>query len=510
MAEKIFLGIDIGTQGLSVVVCDSDLKVIATGEGDYQMVPDQQEGHFLQNPEDWVAAVSQAMKDLHQKFSIGDPEKFQVAAIGISGQMHGEVLLDQNDQVLCPARLWCDSRNEEEEKELTAATGVKMPKRMTSVRWLWTQRNQPEIAAKVHHITTPGGYLAFRLTGQWNLGVGDASGMFPVDISTGNYDRNHLECYDTIGKGPETLPLFDLLPQIKKAGEDGGNLSDQGSKILGLRSGIPVAPAEGDQPAALAGSLIASPGMISLSFGTSVCANSVGEKAFEGVSRSVDHFCAADGRPINMIWLRNGTTFMNRTVELLGSAAGWDRAESFKNLMPKALAAPVDCEGILAIPFLEDEPGLNVSGHGAGGFTGLGTETGSAGSLIRASILSTIFNLRIGTGVLDDQNFDRIRLILTGGLTRTPEIAQWIADVFQNEVIIPESGDEGSAWGAAVLAKYRYEKTCGETRSWQEFLQSMESNTGQSFQPSNLSNDRYDQMLGKYRELIRTYQDDCS
>ena len=141
-------------------------------------------------------------------------------------------------------------------------------------------------------------------------------------------------------------------------------LDAHGASVLGLPTGIPVAPAEGDQPAALAGSLIGAPGMVSMSFGTSVVANSVGDRAFQGIARGIDHFCAPDGRPINMVWLRNGTTAMNTVVEMFGKVNGSGRGDGFAAVMPQVLAAPDDCGGLLALPFMDDEPGLGVSRGG--------------------------------------------------------------------------------------------------------------------------------------------------
>ena len=256
MATKGFLGIDAGTQGLSVIFTDDTLKVLATGEGDYAMVAGLDEGSYEQRPGDWCAALQVAMDQLRTKLS----GEIEVLAIGISGQMHGEVLADGDGNSLGPARLWCDARNESEGDELTEALGVKMPKRITAARWLWTIRNRGELASKTARITTPAGWLAYQLTGQWNLGIGDAAGMFPIDQSTLDYDQALLSKFDSVAGGP--VPISQLLPTVRKAGEDGGQLSSAGAKMLGLPEGIPVAPAEGDQPAALAGSLIANAGMV--------------------------------------------------------------------------------------------------------------------------------------------------------------------------------------------------------------------------------------------------------
>ena len=215
----------------------------------------------------------------------------EVLEIGLSGQMHGEVLTGEDGEPVGPARLWCDGRNEDEGNELTERLGTKCPKRMTAVRWLWTIRNQPEKAAHVSHMTTPAGWIAYRLTGCWYLGIGDAAGMFPIDQQSLTYNTHMLADFDSIATESTkkslsniTFPkLSDLLPSVKKAGEDGGSLDAHGAKLLGLPEGIPVAPAEGDQPAALAGALIAAPGQVSMRCGTSVVANSVGDRVCAGI-----------------------------------------------------------------------------------------------------------------------------------------------------------------------------------------------------------------------------------
>ena len=416
-----FLGIDVGTQGLSVIFTNTELKILVTGEGSYEMVPGLDPECYEQQPSDWESALKNAMADLRKKMSSLQID-MEVLAIGISGQMHGEVLAKEDGEVIGPARLWCDGRNEIEGEELTERLGVKCPKRMTAVRWLWTIRNQPEKARLVRHITTPAGWIAYRLTGSWSLGIGDAAGMFPIDQKTLTYNTTMLDEFDLMANDSaknsiveNTLSkLRDLLPSVKKAGEDGGVLDSHGAEFLGLPEGVPVAPAEGDQPAALAGSLIAAPGQVSMSFGTSVVANSVGDRTFVGIALPIDHFCAPDGRPINMVWLRNGTTAMNMAVSLFGG--------DFSTIMPQVLRADADCGGLLALPFMDDEPGLGISQGGTAMVLGLDNETATPGNAVKAMLLATIFNLRLGSTQLDTQGYPRTEIILSGGLVKTPEL----------------------------------------------------------------------------------------
>lgn len=498
-ATKGFLGIDAGTQGLSVIFTDENLDVVATGDGSYDMVAGLEEGCYEQLPGDWESALVAAMADLRTKLDT----EIEVLAIGISGQMHGEVLVDAEGNSLGPARLWCDSRNETEGNELTEALGVKMPKRITAARWLWTIRNRPDLAATAAHMTTPAGWIAFRLTGQWNLGVGDASGMFPIDQSTLDYDQKLIEQFNSIANGP--VALQSLLPQVRQAGADGGSLNESGAEMLGLPVGVPVAPAEGDQPASLAGSLIGNAGMVSCSFGTSVCANSVGDRAFSGVSDVVDHFCAPDGKPINMVFLRNGTTYMNSIVEMFGAATGGGREDGFATTMPAVLEAAPDCGGLLALPFMDDEPGLGVTVGGSAMIVGFNSENATPGNAAKAALLSTMFNLKLGSAVLDDQGYPRTELVLSGGLTKTPELGQILADVFATKVTLLASAEEGCAWGAALMAKFRHQKIDGQATTWAEFLAGYKSENQTQFDPDPKKVERYEAVYERYKRLLAAH-----
>ena len=497
-----YLGIDNGTQGISVLFCNEALQVLATGEASYGMVSGLPEGCYEQLTSDWDTALVDAMNQVKQKLF---PSTLQVLAIGISGQMHGQVLVGDSGggDSLAPVRLWCDARNQEEATELTNLFDTKVPKRSTVARFLWTIRNQPELARSTRHITTPAGWIAYRLTGEVNLGIGDASGMFPIDQTTLDYDESMLQAFDDLVKSTTSqsalAPIKTLLPNVCKAGESAGVLSKAGSALLGLPAGIPVAAAEGDQPAALAGSLIGEAGMVSMSFGTSVVSNSVGDRAFLGVDKAVDQFCAPDGKPINMVWLRNGTTFLNTIIGTFRTAA---ESNSFDSIMPQVIQAAPDCGGLLALPFMDDEPGLNVHEGGTAMIVGLNGDNATPGNVAKAALLSTIFNLKLGSNVLEQQGYPRTEIVLSGGLTKTPQCGQIVADVFDTPVTLLESAEEGCAWGGALLAKFRHE--CKEDRSvrWSDFLKSIAVEGHRRFEPNPEAVHEYKAVYERYQKLM--------
>jgi sugar (pentulose or hexulose) kinase len=523
MTIRGYLGIDLGTQGVSVIVTDESTRVLAAGDAPYEMVEGLADDCYEQRPADWERGVASATAAAAGELARTN-RSVEILAIGISGQMHGEVLADRDGRPLAPVRLWCDSRNEAEGEELTERLGVKCPKRLTAARWLWTIRNRPDLAERVASLTTPGGWLAWRLTGSRRLGIGDASGMFPIQQAALDYDRRLLAIFDAavadagVSRVP---PLVSLLPEVRVAGGDGGSLSADGLALLGggldrtgsgllLTAGIPVGPAEGDQPAALAGSLIASPGMVAMSFGTSVCANSVGDRSFQGVSRSIDHFCAPDGRPINMAWLRNGTTWMNRVVEMAG---GPNLSDAFAAVMPLLLAADDDCGGIASLPFMDDEPGLGVSRGGTGLVVGLDDRSATPGNLAKAALLATVFNLRLAGEPLESQGFPRTEIVLSGGLVRTPALGQLIADAFDTPVTILDAASEGSAYGAILLARYRAERLAaaagvregapaGPGGDWPTFLASHAAGSPKRFQPRRPSVTVLGKAYERHRRLV--------
>ena len=505
MKKQGYLGIDIGTQGLSVIFTDEAMRILSAGEGDYAMVAGLPAECQEQRPADWEQALAAAMGDLRKKLgSLG--LEMEVRAIGISGQMHGEVLVGSAGVPLAAARLWCDGRNEAEGHELTALFDTKVPKRMTAARWLWTIRSQPEKASHVVRITTPAGWIAHVLTGGFSLGIGDAAGMFPIDHATLDYDAQRLADFDALVartcKAAAVKPLRDLLPEVHRAGEDGGALDARGAALLGLPQGIPVAPAEGDQPAALAGSLIAEAGTVSMSFGTSVVANSVGDRPFKGVDRAIDHFCAPDGKPINMVWLRNGTTAMNAVVEMFGKVASSGRGDAFATVIPQLLAAPDDCGGLQALPFMDDEPGAGVSRGGTSLVIGLNEQSATPGNVAKAMLLATIFNLRMGSEGLDTQGFPRTEIVLSGGITKTPELAQLVADAFHVPVVILAGAVEGTALGAALMAKFRDEKLARKGGDWQAFLASHATDSTRRFSPRSATAATFDRMYARHKKLV--------
>ena len=194
---------------------------------------------------------------------------------------------------------------------------------------------------------------------------------------------------------------------------------------------------------------------------------------------------------------------MNSVVEMFGEAMGGDRSEGFAAIMPKVIAAPPDCGGVLAFPFMDDEPGLGVSRGGTAMLVGLNAENSKAGNAVKAALLSTMFNLRLGSEELDRRGFPRTELILSGGLTRTPETGQILADVFNTRVSLLNSAEEGCAWGAALMAKFRDLGSADQKTDWANFLAQHASGDQRKFEPSDAV-PQYNEVYLRYKRLMET------
>jgi len=507
------ISIDNGTQATSVELIDSNGKPVEVGSCDNYMVPDLPKGHKEQRPEDWVSASAWAMKNLRERLEKRNLEIGKVLFVIVNGQMHGEVVMTK-DGCEPTARLWCDSRNEAEGNELTELFGVKVPTRMTIARWLWTIRNRPEIAAKCTGLTTPAGWVTYRLCGVHSLGIGEASGMFPIDIETGYYRRDLMVRFDSINEGTDTI--HQLLPTPCKAGRFIGALNAEGAKILGLPVGTPVAPPEGDQPAVLAGTYISAPGQGGGSWGTSICVNWVSDRPFQGVHPAIDHFCDADGRPINMAWIKNGTTYANAVITLLQLSRG-DRNNdmTYAFVDPLALKAPADCGGLRALPLMQIEPATGFVENAFAMFSGIRWEKSGGkvvtnltpGNMYKAAFLASVFSSRLGLEELRRQGCPVSELTLTGGVLKTRTSTRFAASLIASAMNIPvrvlPGAEEGTAFGGGLLGLFAHRRLTEPGLGYGAFLRQMLGRqTGKVFMPNPEDARVYEGMYRQYQALL--------
>lgn len=197
---------------------------------------------------------------------------------------------------------------------------------------------------------------------------------------------------------------------------------------------------------------------------------------------------------------------MNSVVEMFGQAISTDdqadqRASGFASVIPQVLESAPDCGGVLALPFMDDEPGLGVNRGGTAMLVGLNTENATPGNAVKAALLSTMFNMRLGSETLDSQGFPRTELVLSGGLTKTPQLGQVLADVFNTTVSLLDSAEEGTAWGAALMAKYRSLVIDGQSLTWAQFID-RQSCSKTRFEPDAENVSQYEPVYQRYKRLV--------
>jgi sugar (pentulose or hexulose) kinase len=193
---------------------------------------------------------------------------------------------------------------------------------------------------------------------------------------------------------------------------------------------------------------------------------------------------------------------MNTVIETFANAFDIDRSTGFTALMPKVIEAEPDCGGLLALPFMADEPGLSVSQGGTALIVGWNAENATPGNVVKAALLSTVFNLKLGSEILEKQGYPRNEIILSGGLAKTQECGQIVADVFNTPVSLLESAEEGGAWGSAVMAKFRSEKLAGSDKDWSQFLKSVSVEGHRRFEPKTAAVQVYESVYERYKKLV--------
>jgi xylulokinase len=450
-----FLGIDVGTGGTRAVIIDEQGRVIASATGEHQAFASPQVGWAEQNPDDWWRACGLAVREALGKCHV---RSNQISCVGLSGQMHGAVLLDDQGCVVRPALIWCDVRTEEQTRELTAQIGIDRLIQLTCnpaltnftvTKCLWVREHEPKNWSRVRSIMLPKDYVRFRLTGERATDVSDAAGTLLLDVANRSWSKAILE-----------LVGIDewLLPNLYESPEICGKISAEGAAATALNAGTPVVAGAGDQAAGAIGMGVVSSGTVSATIGTSgvvLAATSVPALDPKGRLHTFCH--AVPGRWIvmgvtqaagfSLRWFRDqfGTGTNGH-----GNSDGDSRGDSYDTLTADAANAPPGCDGLLWAPYLMGErtPYLDPAARGI--LVGL-TASHTRAHVIRAILEGVAFSLRDTFTIFEEIKVPVQRIRLGGGGARSPLWRQIQADVYGQSVEIVEA-EEGAAYGAAILA----------------------------------------------------------
>lgn len=437
-----FLGIDLGTSSVKLIVMDEMGNIIAETSKKYP-INYPKDGWAEQNPEDWWNATKDGIIDLISNYSI-NPEN--INGISFSGQMHGLVILDKNNKVLMPAILWCDQRTENQcdylnktfgQDRLSNYTGNMALTGFTLPKLLWVKENKPDVYSKIAHIMLPKDYISFKLTGVFATDVSDASGTIMFDVKNRIWAKEML---DLLGINQ------DVLPKVYESFEVIGNVSKQASKDTGLLTKTKVIAGAGDQAAGAVGTGTVNPGALSVALGTSGVVFASSESFYVDNKNRLHSFCHANGKWHQMGVILSAASSLKWWVENVNV----DTKDGFEKLLSEAEKSPVGSNKLLFLPYLIGERTPYNDPCAKGTFIGLNL-LHKRGDMTRSILEGVCFALRDSLEILKKLNVDIKEIRISGGGSKSKLWRQIVADVFNLNVYVVNS-KEGPAYGAAILA----------------------------------------------------------
>ncbi|MDN5564212.1 MAG: ATPase [Luteococcus sp.] len=461
---KAHLGIEFGSTRIKAALVDADGRLLGSGAHDWENRYVEQNWTYGLD-EVWgglQTCVAALQTDVEARWGV---RLERLGGLGISAMMHGYLAFDAQGEQLVDFRTWRNTYTTTAAARLTQAFGQNIPLRWSVSHLLHAVLEGEEHIERLDHITTLAGYVHWKLTGRKVLGVGDASGVFPIDSATGSYDATMMDAFDAL---PEVAQMpwkiGDLLPQVLPAGADAGSLTDEGARLLdpsgALQAGAPVAPPEGDAGTGMVATNSIRPGTGNVSAGTSAFAMVVLDRELTGIREEIDLVTTPAGDPVAMIHTNNCTGDLDAWLGMLGELPGLlgqevDREEFYRRLFGHALEAPADCDGLLSYNYLSGE-------HQTGVATGRplflrGQDSGlKLASFLRAQLNAAFAALACGMKVLlDEEKVPLTSLFAHGGIFRTEGVAQQVlADALNTPVAVGDTAGEGGAWGMAVLAAF--------------------------------------------------------
>ena len=506
---KAVLGIEFGSTRIKAVLVDENNMPIASGDHDWENRLEN--GVWTYTLEDiWTG-----LQDCYQKMTEDVKEKYGVAveklaAIGFSAMMHGYLAFDKEGNLLVPFRTWRNTITQEASEALTKVFNFHVPQRWSIAHLYQAILNGEEHVPQVDFFTTLDGYIHWQLTGEKVLGVGSASGMFPIDSTIKDYDKAMIQKFDEL-VAPKGFPwkLEHLLPKVLLAGDKAGVLTEEGAKKLDptgtLQAGCPLCPPEGDAGTGMVATNSVKQRTGNVSAGTSVFAMIVLEKALKRVHEEIDMVTTPSGDAVAMVHCNNCTSDLNAWVNIFKEFAesfgiDVDMNKLFGTLYNKALEGDKDCGGLLAYNYFSGE---HITGFEEGRpmFVRTPDSKFSLANFMRANLYTSLGALKVGLDILLKEEEVAIdRITGHGGLFKTKGVGQKIlAAAMDATVSVMKTAGEGGAWGIALLASYLVNKDAGE--ALEDYLQNkvFGGDEGEKMDPDPEDVKGFDEFIKRYR-----------
>jgi sugar (pentulose or hexulose) kinase len=458
------LGIELGSTRIKAVLIGPDSAPLAVGSSDW-------ENQFVDRL--WTYSLDAVWAGVQQSFAaLTDDvrrrhgvELSGVGALGVSAMMHGYLAFDAEGALLTPFRTWRNTNTARATERLSAEFGVNVPHRWSVAHLYQAVLDAEEHLSRLDHLTTLAGYVHWQLTGEKVLGIGDASGMFPIDTDTGGYDTAMLARFDELAaEAGVELSIAELLPAVARAGRPAGTLTAAGAELLDptgrLRPGVPLCPPEGDAGTGMVATNSVAPRTGNVSAGTSIFAMVVLEQELARAHRELDLVTTPAGDPVAMVHCNNGASELNAWAGLFAEfaralGADADPSKVFETLFTAALDGASDGGGMIAYNYLSGEPITDLE-EGRPLFLRSPDSGLDLGTFMRTHLFSALATLRIGMDVLQKAEGVRLdRMFAHGGMFKTAGVAQrFLAAAIDTPVSVGEVAAEGGAWGIAVLAAF--------------------------------------------------------
>lgn len=468
------LGIEFGSTRIKAVLVGADNTPIASGSHDWE---NRLENNiWTYTLEDiWTGlqdSYREMAEDVKKQYGV---ELETVGSIGFSAMMHGYMAFNGDGDLLVPFRTWRNTMTEEASEKLTEAFHYHIPQRWSIAHLYQAVLNQEEHVGDIKFLTTLAGYVHWKLTGEKVLGVGEASGMFPIDIETKDYNKDMISTFDQLVASKKfDWNLSEILPKVLVAGEHAGTLSAEGAKLLDpsgkLQAGIPLCPPEGDAGTGMSATNSVAKRTGNVSAGTSVFAMIVLEKELKKVYPEIDLVTTPSGDLVAMVHCNNCTSDLNAWVGLFKEFAecfgveNVDMNKLFGTLYNKALEGDADCGGLLAYNYFSGE---HITGFEEGRplFVRRPDSHFNLANFMRVHLFTALGALKTGLDILmKEEGVEVDKLLGHGGLFKTKGVGQKIMAAAVNApVSVMETAGEGGAWGIALLASYMANKQDDET-----------------------------------------------
>ncbi len=461
---KAILGIEFGSTRIKAVLVDEDNRPIAQGVHDWenQLV----DGLWTYSTEAIWYGLQDCYAHLRENVRAEyDVEIESLAAIGISAMMHGYMPFNERAEILVPFRTWRNTNTGRAAEELSKLFVFNVPLRWSISHLYQAILDKEKHVKDITYLTTLAGYIHWQLTGEKVLGIGDASGMLPIDSETMNYSAGMISKFDAL-VAPESFPwkLEDILPRVLVAGADAGYLTAEGARRLDvsghLKSGAPFCPPEGDAGTGMVATNAVLKRTGNVSAGTSSFSMIVLEKELSKPYEVIDMVTTPDGYPVAMVHCNNCTSDLNAWVnlfkeyqQLLGVPV--DMNEVFGKLYNNALTGDPDCGGLLSYNYFSGEPVTGLT-EGRPLFVRSATDKFSLANFMRANLYASVAVLKIGNDILFNEEHVQVdRITGHGGLFKTPGVGQRVlAAALNSPISVMETAGEGGAWGIALLAAF--------------------------------------------------------